>query len=315
VVSAALPKGSAMTLRGNLLHTLRQAGPTLGEAASRVQQFLQAQRHPEGGFRGRGSDADLYYTAFGLEASLALGALPDDVSLHRYLNAVGDGSDLDLVHLASLARCWATLAEIRQAGLNPRLQRDLSGHLAQARCPDGGFNTGHARTFGNAQGALLALGAYQDLGLALPDRDQLVGSIRSLRRDNGAFTHERGTGPCSTSATAAALCVLHYLQAPLPEQSVTWLLAQAHPQGGFPAAAHTGTGAMPDLLSTATALFALDRAAVNLEALREINLHFCDTLWQPEGGFAGHVLDPTLDCEYTYYGLLALGVLSPPAAD
>jgi len=304
-----------MTLRKDTTQTLRRAAPVLGDACARVQQFFLAHRHPDGGFRGRGDTSDLYYTVFGLEGSLALGVSPDDVALHRYLNALGDGSGLDLVHLACLARCWATLAEIKHAALNPRLQRDLCGHLARTRCPDGGFNTGDIRNFGNAYGAFLALGAYQDMGVALPDADQLVVSLRSLQLDSGAFTNDRGYGPESTSATNAALCVLHYLGEPMPEQSLTWLLAQAHPRGGFPAAPHSGTTALPDLLSTATTLFTLARAGINLDALREINLHFCDTLWQPEGGFAGHELDPTLDCEYTYYGLLALGVLSPPSAD
>jgi len=33
-------------------------------------------------------------------------------------------------------------------------------------------------------------------------------------------------------------------------------------------------------------------------------------LWTNRGGFYGNWLDDTLDCEYTYYGLLALGHLS-----
>lgn len=298
-----------------MIQMVRRAAPVLGDAVERVKQFFSAHCHPQGGYRGRDDSADLYYTVFGLEGSLALGAPLDDVSLHHYLNELGDGSNLDLVHLACLARCWATLAEIKHAALNPRLQSDLCKKLAQARCPDGGFSTGDAGRFGNAVGAFLAMGVYQDLGIALPDAGALIGSIRSLQKVNGAFTNEHGTGPESTSATAAALCVLHYLDEPLPERSVVWLLALAHAQGGFPAASHPQTTALPDLLSTATALFALDRAGVNLDTLRERNLSFCDTLWQPDGGFLGHALDPTLDCEYTYYGLLALGVLSPPSGE
>lgn len=304
-----------MTLRTDMIQTLRRAAPVLGEAVELVKQFFSTHCHPQGGYRGRGDSADLYYTVFGLEGSLALGAPLDDVSLHRYLNSMGDGSDLDLVYVACLARCWATLAEIKHAALNPRLQSDLSEILARARCLDGGFSTGDTHRFGNALGAFLAMGAYQDLGLELPNADALLSSLQSLRQDNGAFTNERGTGPESTSATATALCVLHYFDEPLPERSVAWLLSLAHAQGGFPAVSHAKTTALPDLLSTATALFALDRAGVDLDTLRECNLNFCDSLWQPEGGFAGHALDPTLDCEYTYYGLLALGVLSPPAAD
>ena len=35
-----------------------------------------------------------------------------------------------------------------------------------------------------------------------------------------------------------------------------------------------------------------------------------DSLWNAAGGFHGNWTDDTLDCEYTYYGLLALGHLS-----
>jgi hypothetical protein len=35
-----------------------------------------------------------------------------------------------------------------------------------------------------------------------------------------------------------------------------------------------------------------------------------DSLWDATGGFHGNWTDDMLDCEYTYYGLLALGHLS-----
>ena len=40
------------------------------------------------------------------------------------------------------------------------------------------------------------------------------------------------------------------------------------------------------------------------------SLDFIDTLWTNEGSFYGHWQEETLDCEYTYYALLALGHLS-----
>jgi len=65
---------------------------------------------------------------------------------------------------------------------------------------------------------------------------------------------------------------------------------------------------MSDLLSTAVALYALRLASVELGDLREACLDFVDSLWSP-GGFHGCVADRTPDCEYTFYGLLALGSL------
>jgi hypothetical protein len=67
---------------------------------------------------------------------------------------------------------------------------------------------------------------------------------------------------------------------------------------------------MPDLLSTATALHALAILQVPLAPIHDSCLDFIDTLWTNRGGFYGSWADDTLDCEYTYYGLLALGHLT-----
>ena len=85
------------------------------------------------------------------------------------------------------------------------------------------------------------------------------------------------------------------------------LLAQAHPQGGFRALPGSP---IPDLLSTATAIHALVGLHVDLSVYKESCLDFIDSLWTNRGGFYGHWEDDILDCEYTYYGLLALGHLS-----
>ena len=66
---------------------------------------------------------------------------------------------------------------------------------------------------------------------------------------------------------------------------------------------------VPDLLSTATALHALDAMHVDLKPLAEPCLDFLDSLWTNRGGFCGSWEDDALDCEYTYYALLALGHL------
>jgi hypothetical protein len=47
----------------------------------------------------------------------------------------------------------------------------------------------------------------------------------------------------------------------------------------------------------------------DLGPLKEACLDFVDSLWNAEGGFHGNWTDDELDCEYTFYGLLALGHL------
>ena len=67
---------------------------------------------------------------------------------------------------------------------------------------------------------------------------------------------------------------------------------------------------LPDLLSTATALHALTALQVPLDRVKEPCLDFIDTLWTNAGAFHGHWGDDAVDCEYTFYGLLALGHLT-----
>ena len=47
-----------------------------------------------------------------------------------------------------------------------------------------------------------------------------------------------------------------------------------------------------------------------LAGLQEACLDFVDSLWTNRGGFFGSWVDDTLDCEYTFHGLLALGHLT-----
>jgi hypothetical protein len=44
--------------------------------------------------------------------------------------------------------------------------------------------------------------------------------------------------------------------------------------------------------------------------VKEPCLDFIDSLWTNEGAFHGNWADDHVDCEYTFYGLLALGHLA-----
>ena len=85
-----------------------------------------------------------------------------------------------------------------------------------------------------------------------------------------------------------------------------WLLAQRHPMGGFKAMPEAP---IPDLLSTATALHVLAALGKTAGEAREVTLDFIDTLWTGRS-FYGHWDDDSLDAEYTFYALFALGHLA-----
>jgi hypothetical protein len=245
---------------------------------------------------------------FGLDALAALQQPIEAGQVHAYVESFGDGGGLDFVHLCALARSWAALG---RESAPETIKGSLVQRLATFRARDGGFNASAHSARGSAYGAFLGLAAYQDLGLPLPDSMELVRSLKLLETEDGAWTNEvfgRGRMPVgATNATAAAVTVLRNLNMPMNSAVGDWLLAQAHPQGGFLAV----PGApIPDLLSTATALHAISGLGVSFERIKEPCLDFVDSLWTNEGAFHGNWADEHLDCEYTCYGLLALGHLS-----
>ena len=110
--------------------------------------------------------------------------------------------------------------------------------------------------------------------------------------------------PAETTATAAAVATLRSLDRPLPAGVGDWFLERWHPAGGFCAAPDAP---LPDLLSTAVALHALDALDASWRDRRETVLDFIDSLWTNVGAFHGSWADDEPDAEYTFYGLVALG--------
>ena len=250
-----------------MLQVARLAPNLLREAASPVGEFFLSRFNDDGAATDRAGQSDLYYTVFALEGLIALQReFPPRVQ--QFLESFGDGEDLDLVHVCCLARCWAALKQPAP---------DLAGRIDQLWDRDSVYHS------------FLAWGALQDLGRE-PEPFPL--QDRSLAR--------------TTPTTAAAVTLMRQMQMSVPDDVVNWLLARAHPDGGFCA---TGDAPMPDLLSTATALHALSGQKVALAHLKDKTLDFLDTLWTGKA-FCGNWADDEPDCEYTYYALLAMGHLT-----
>jgi hypothetical protein len=292
-----------MSFRLEMLQVARIAPKVLGDASNLVAHFLQTQRHPNGGFMDRDGKPDLYYTVFGLEGLMALRMDPNTSSLIPWLQSHQDGSGLDFVHLCCLARCWSSV------GLQhlPTAQRHaILARIETYRSADGGYHQAPEKEHGTAYGALLGYSAHQDLQTQPPATDRLLQSLLALQTPDGAWSNERQLQIGMTPAVAAATALCRHLQHPIPTTTADWLLQRLHPDGGF--CAIPGIP-VPDLLSTAVALHALDAMQIPLDPIREPCLDFIDSLWNAEGGFHGNWTDDDLDCEYTYYGLLSLGHL------
>lgn len=287
----------------------RQAIVLVADVADLIAGFLVSQLAPEGGFRNRAGVADLYYTPFGIEAMLAIGAdLPRD-ALRSYLASFGGGEELDLVHASCLARSWASLAG---EGLCDQDRQGLIHRLLAHRSADRAFAAEPGQQRGSVYATFLALGSGQDLQVTPPQLQAIVPGLQDLRREDGSWANEPGARAGTAPVTAAAVVLVEALQQSVDQAAIRWLLGCHHPQGGF--LAHP-SAPLSDLLSTATALHALATADVDLGPFREDCLDFVDRLWSSRGSFRATESDPVLDCEYCWYGLLALGHLAGRAED
>jgi len=287
-----------------MLQVARLSPKLLGDATDLVRDYLRSCLNPDGGFRDRAGNSDLYYTVFGLEGLLALRAdLPVD-AVSSYLRQFGDGDGLDLIHLGCLARCWAAMPAEQKVSAPTE---SILNHIEAFRSADGGYAGLPGQNDGTVYSCFIALGAYQDLGRELPNPDGILACLHRLKADDGGYANQQDVPLGLTPSTAAAVTLLRQLQQPVPSHLAEWLLARCRPDGGFFA---TPMAPIPDLLSTATALHALSGLQASIDNIREPCLDFIDSLWTSQGGFHGSWMDDTLDCEYTYYGLLALGHLS-----
>jgi prenyltransferase beta subunit len=302
-----------MSQRLQMLQVARLARRSLGESADLVASFAKSLADPSGGYCNRGGRPDLYYTAFALDVLAALDALPgDDTESERaeqtrsWLERFGDGATLDFVHRCCLARAWASQPP---AACSRERRAAIAGRIAAHRAYDGGYASQAGAARGTAYGCFLAVNAFADLRHPPPEpadafRAGILRSLEPLRADDGGWSNSPGQQFGTTTATAAVVATLRAFDHPAPAMAAEWLLARRHPSGGFSAGPDAP---IPDLLSTAVALHALDAMDAPWRDARESVLDYLDSLWTAEGAFHGSWADDQPDVEYTFYGLVALG--------
>jgi hypothetical protein len=287
-----------------MLQVARLSPRLLGDSAGLVVDYLRGQMSDDGGFKNRSGESDLYYSVFGIEGLLALRAELPAAKVVAYLQTFEDVEVLDLVHAASLARCWAAMPpDLRAHAPRERMLR----RVADFRSADGAYNAATGADKGTLYGCFLATGIYQDAGTEVPDPAAIVRCVGRLRAADGGYANGDDLPMGLTPPSAAAATLLRNLGESPPPELAVWLLARHHEDGGFFA---TPVAPLPDLLSTATALHALSGMHADLSGIRERCLDFIDSLWTNRGAFFGNWTEDMADCEYTYYALLALGHLS-----
>ena len=257
------------------------------ESRAGMVGFILKQQQEDGGFRGRSSASDLYYTYFAVQSLVALGEPLPVKALSGFLEKQRKGNVAELVHLACLACVSARIEPERR-------DDDTLLRLHRFRCADGGFREKVDTGPSSAYACFLAVQAHEAQGVEMRDPGALIVALKAM-------------APSVTPALAAKVMMLACL-GEVPDSSVAEsIMKRASRKGGFRAAA---LAPIPDLLSTATALCALSVMSRSLDTVRDPCTEFVESLWHDNGGFGGHWADRTADCEYTYYALLSLGLLS-----
>ena len=294
-----------MSQRLQMLQVARLARRSLGDAADLVVDFLRGTAAEEGGYVNRGGRRDLYYTSFALDGLVALDSLDPQaahmIATRTMLAGYGNGDGLDFVHRCCLARAWASQPAVT---VPEGIREGIAAGFIPHRSTDGGYASRRNAPRGTAYGSFLAVNAHADLKLPVPAPEHLADSLEALRSTDGGWSNEPDQTEGSTTATAAAVATLRSLGRPLPAGVGEWFLDRWHPAGGFCAAPDAP---IPDLLSTAVALHALDALDTPWRDRRDTVLDFLDSLWTNVGAFHGSWADDEPDAEYTFYGLVALG--------
>jgi hypothetical protein len=281
-------------------------------------QFLVSQQNPDGGFRDRGGRSDLYYSLFGglmirawgrghgakdeesevrrpetgdqspdsrsLSAKQSKGAVEGAILKLKQFIACQSNSDVPgfIEHC-----CLVLLQKELKTGRNSQLKSLIS--LGKSF-----WKERHSINL-SYRGFVLFL----TLDAVLPFRSILkIGANRMFTR-----TTVDQHSPCSE---VAAKVFLQKMTNRDGSDDQELLKSFACETGGFKAFAHLNNA---DMLSTAVALFALKYAGCDLRLLKPASLDFIGQNFV-DGAFLSGDGDLTADVEYTFYGLLALGVLA-----
>lgn len=294
-----------MPITKSMNDTAKLAARFLGdEPVELIRKFVNSQKNSDGGFKGRDGRSDLYYTLFGLECAEAVNIDTNWKKLREFLNPFLNEKNLDFVHTVCLIRC---LNKIPNLDKKQNIIEELFRSTEKFRS-----NKGYKLNITDNQHSIyalfLAILAHEECKTNFPfSTDEMVNIIENSKTTDGAFADQPGLKKGTTTVTAAVILVLYKLGIMPETKLIEWVQKQYSLHGGFRA---SPLAPIPDLLSTGTAMFSLNYIDIDLKQKKEPTFDFVESIWAENGGFCGHIFEEEPDTEYTFYGLLTLGVLS-----
>jgi len=306
-------KKSAIPFYKRMIALLRKAFVLLDEQGrEEVLQFILSNQNADGGFRDRGGRSDLYYSLFGMMMLRAAGSKEQvagnkekgkgrreqkaNLALEPYSKLVNEAI-LKLKHFTAGQKSAKVPGFIERCCM-VLLQKELK-----------------VKRYSRIQ-SLWALGrsfmkerhsinlSYRSfvLFLTLEAVFPFPSIFKAMSKKFLAQTIVDQQSPCSEVAAEVFLVKMLNYDGTEEQQLLTSFALET---GGFKAFAHLHNA---DMLSTAVALFALTYAGHDVRLLMPSCLDFIQQNYS-EGAFLSGDGDLTADVEYTFYGLLALGVL------
>lgn len=294
-----------------MIALLRNALGLLDEQGrEEVLQFIISQQNADGGFQDRGERSDLYYSLFGMLMLRAWGGehgaegleTEDQEPLPKLVEGplpeLVEGAILKLRQFVTrqsnsevpgfIGQCCLVLL---QKELNIARSARLKAFYSLARSS---WKERHSINLSYRSFVL-----FLTLDAVLPSSKILKFGSKKMLAQTTVDQHS----PCSE---VAARVFLQKMMGQDVSDGQKLLKMFACESGGFKAFLHLQQA---DMLSTAVALFALNLAGDDLRLLRPACLDFIQQNFS-DGAFLSGDGDQTADVEYTFYGLLALGVLA-----
>lgn len=195
--------------------------------------------------------------------------------------------------------------------LNKDAQQQVRQYLLSQRRADGYLNAGgqvdaYYTQFGRVlefvtlkgicNPRLKALVVKESMG-----RDTIYGQFFAfLSGDSYIIPQTSDIKHLTSTAACCILAMQHQNGEALDTTLISWLKERQDETGGFRA---SEVSPVPDLLSTAVALFTLRLIGEHPQSASR----FIEAHWLDMGSFAPTLLDEYSDVEYLFYGLLALG--------
>lgn len=277
IASSRLRKATTMSIETILRNS---KGLLESEMIEEMRGFIRQSQADSGGFADKAGKGDIYYSLFGYFVAEALDEAGIVDSLKSFVAKTVKEKALKGVNLYCAAILYVKLFGLDKTSnaLKKKVKSELLSHK-------------HVASEYNSFMGLLALYYFEDyLGM------------NSLLKQYKSFEW-KGNQPCTVVAATAILLDINGRSNKISQEK---LMSFYRRNGGFAALKNAPES---DLLSTATALYALLFTGSDLRLIKPDCLMFADSLYH-EGGFRSMKPDPEIDTEYTFYGLLALGTLN-----